>query len=141
MNQDAMLLVHLISGILFIAAIVFALLLKAKNADLSKEIKELGENHEHQKHVLSSSIRSGEKKIAELMDKISLLDSKLTTANLDKAGLESANKLFRMENKKLLEAASDDITINVKAMDDAKIIAENPRPKRRYKKKKPSNKG
>jgi hypothetical protein len=70
-----------------------------------------------------------------LVDEKTILEKTIQVKELSIAGLESKVDVLYRENKKLLLAASDDVTINVKTADDANIVSENPKPKRRYFKK------
>jgi len=139
MNENITLFIHLLSGIVLIFMFVWSVTSHSnykneveKNKTRENELS----NASLEIDKISIAIRQAERKIAELVDKNASLEKQLQTSMLEKASLESVNKLLKVENTKLLKAASDDITINVKAMDDAKIIAENPKPKRRYNKKK-----
>jgi hypothetical protein len=144
MSDNTTLFIHLFSSILLGFTIIWALV----NRNNYKKEKQENEENEYELKKLHieaektySTLLQAEKKIVELLDKNSLLNKEVQTAKIENAGLESANKVLKLENAKLLKAASDDITINVKAMDDAKIIAENPKPKRRYFKKSKKNTG
>lgn len=143
MNENLTLFIHLLSGIALVFMFVWSV---TSHSNYKKEVEKNKAREDELSNAsleidkISNAVRQAERKIAELLDKNVSLEKQLQTSMLEKAGLESANKLLKLENAKLLKAASDDITINVKAMDDAKIIAENPKPKRRYNKKKRNQK-
>lgn len=121
----------------FISAIINA----ASNKTLTKELDILETDIEKNRVVISSQ----SKQISKQVDTIAELESKLSTANfvihskdVEIAELEGKLTVTSKTNSKLLKEVSDDITVNVKAGDDANLKVEKPKRRKPYKKRKPN---
>ena len=139
MNENLILAAHIFSIALLMVSVFFMFFYRSNYKTLSDAYEKLFADNKKQKAITAqfeSEVNSCNKKIVAFSDKIALLEKEIINQKMHNASLETSNNMLKKENSKLLKAASDDITINVKAMDDAKIIAENPKPKRRYNKKK-----
>ncbi len=136
MEHNTLLLISV--SVIAVTAIITTLIfasIRSKNEKLiSESLEDLAEANANLV-IVSNKMKSQEKQISALVDEKAMLEKTIQVKELSIAGLESKVDVLYRENKKLLTAASDDVTINVKAADDAKIIAENPKPKRRYFKK------
>jgi hypothetical protein len=136
MEHNTLLLISV--SVIAVTAIITSLIfasIRSKNEKLiSESLEDLAEANANLV-IVSNKMKSQEKQISALVDEKAMLEKTIQVKELSIAGLESKVDVLYRENKKLLTAASDDVTINVKAADDAKIIAENPKPKRRYFKK------
>jgi hypothetical protein len=120
---------------------VSALINAAANTQLTHDIEELSSENNNLSHIISRR----EKAVAKQLDQITHLESKLSTANLllhnkdvEIAELEGKLKVTSRTNTKLLKEVADDITVNVKAGDDANLKVQKPKRRKPYKKKKPN---
>lgn len=136
MEHNTLLLISLsvIALVAIITSFVFASKLANNEKIMSESLEDLTEANANLV-IVSNKIKSLEKQICALVDEKTALEKTIQVKDLNIAGLESKIDVLYRENKKLLTAASDDVTINVKAADDAKIVSENPKPKRKYFKK------
>lgn len=129
---------HLVIGgmLLFIIVHVIATIVvnkrnKAALKDANDQVNNLKEGMVNKQEALNRA----DIKISTLTTEIKQLHFVINADSKEIASLTGQNALLKAENKKLLEAASDDVTINVVA-EEASIPVVNPTPRRRYKKKK-----
>lgn len=122
---------------------VSALINGASNKHLNRHCDELSSENNKLSHMISKK----DKDVAKQLDQISHLESKLSTANLllhnkdvEIAELEGKLKATSRTNTKLLKEVADDITVNVKAGDDAPVNVQKPKRRKPYKKRKPNGK-
>lgn len=136
MEHNNLLLISLsvIAVVAIITSFVFASKLAKHEEIMSDSIEDLAQANTNLL-IVSNKMKSQEKQISTLVDEKTILEKTIQVKELSIAGLESKVDVLYRENKKLLLAASDDVTINVKTADDANIVSENPKPKRRYFKK------
>jgi peptidoglycan hydrolase CwlO-like protein len=136
MEHNTLLLISLsvIAVVAIITSFVFASKLAKHEEIMSDSLQDLAEANGNLA-IVSNKMKSQEKQISALVDSKATLEKTIQVKDLSIAGLESKVDVLYRENKKLLLAASDDVTINVKTADDANIVSENPKPKRRYFKK------
>jgi len=136
MEHNTLLLISLsvIAVVAIITSFVFASKLAKHEEIMSDSIEDLAQANTNLL-IVSNKMKSQEKQISTLVDEKTILEKTIQVKELSIAGLESKVDVLYRENKKLLLAASDDVTINVKTADDANIVSENPKPKRRYFKK------
>lgn len=136
MEHNNLLLISLsvIAVVAIITSFVFASKLAKHEEIMSDSIEDLAQANTNLL-IVSNKMKSQEKQISTLVDEKTILEKTIQVKELSIAGLESKVDILYRENKKLLLAASDDVTINVKTADDANIVSENPKPKRRYFKK------
>jgi len=128
-------------SVIAVVAIIVSIVFASKAAELKAIIAESQDDLAKANNscaLVSSKMRAQEKQISQLSDEKAILAQNIHVKDIKIASLESKVDILYKENKKLLGAASDDVTINVKAADDAKIVSENPKPKRRFYKKKSS---
>ena len=128
-------------SVIAVVAIIVSIVFASKVAELKAIIAESQDHLAKANNscaLVSSKMRAQEKQISQLSDEKAILAHNIQVKDIKIASLESKVDILYKENKKLLVAASDDVTINVKAADDAKIVSENPKPKRRFYKKKSS---
>jgi septal ring factor EnvC (AmiA/AmiB activator) len=136
MEHNTLLLISLsvIAVVAIITSFVFASKLAKHEKNMSDFLEDLAQANTNLA-IVSNKMKSQEKQISTLVDEKTILEKTIQVKELSIAGLESKVDVLYRENKKLLIAASDDVTINVKTADDANIVSENPKPKRRYFKK------
>lgn len=132
-------IIHIVSAVVVVGLIIYAIV---NRAYLNQLIDDAGAN-EVTIQALRSELGLVRKTSSNLEQRLSdckkELDNSIKSVTLKDikiAELSSRVDVLHRENKKLLVAASDDVTINVKTADDAKIVSENPRPKKKYYKKK-----
>jgi len=123
----------------FISAIINS----ASNKQLTTDNEELDAENKKLHQIISKR----EKDVAKQLDEIAHLESKLSTSNLllhnkdvEIAELEGKLKATSRTNTKLLKEVADDITVNVKAGDDAPVNVQKPKRRKPYKKRKPNGK-
>lgn len=134
-NNLLLLSISVVAVVAIIVSIVFASKVAELKAIIAESQDDLA-NANNSCALVSSKMRAQEKQIAQLSDEKAALAKDIQVKDIKIASLQSKIDVLYNENKKLLVAASDDVTINVKAADDAKIVSENPKPKRRFYKKK-----
>jgi hypothetical protein len=139
--MDLKLLLPLFVGIFAIFAVVSAMINAASNKALRNEIDENLAEIAKLKSLLDAEMKQTVKRT----DKISELDSKLSAANyvihskdVEIAELEGKLAATSRTNTKLLKEVADDITVNVKAGDDAPVNVQKPKRRKPYKKRKPN---
>lgn len=132
-------IIHIVSAVVVVGLIIYTIV---NRAYLNQLVDDAGAN-EVTIQALRSELGLVRKTSSNLEQRLSdckkELDNSIKSVTLKDikiAELSSRVDVLHRENKKLLVAASDDVTINVKAADDAKIVSENPRPKKKYYKKK-----
>ena len=122
-----------------VALIIYAIV----NRAYVNQLVDDAEANEVTVHALKSELglarntsSSLEKRLSDCKKELDNAIKSITMKDIKIAELSSRVDILYKENKKLLVAASDDVTINVKVADDANIVSENPRPKKKYYKKK-----
>jgi hypothetical protein len=132
-------IIHIVSAVVVVGLIIYTIVNRAYLKQLlddvdANEVTILSLRSELE---LTRKISSAhEKKFFDCKKELAVSFKSATMKDIKIAELSSRVDVLHRENKKLLVAASDDITINVKVADDAKIVSENPRPKKKYYKKK-----
>ena len=128
-------------SILCVWGFISAIINSASNKSLTLENEELSNDTQKMQVTISSQ----SKQISKVLDEISDLQSKLSTANfvihskdVEIAELEGKLSVTSRTNSRLLKEVADDITVNVKAGDDANLKVEKPKRRKPYKKKKPN---
>ena len=142
MEQPTILIVTL--SVITIISVITAIMYGSRVADLRALLTEEENNHgkvSEAYQVVTAKLRSLEKNISDHVDKEAILEKTIQLAEIKNAALQSKVDVLINENKKLLTAASDDITINMKVADDATVNAEKPKPKRKFYKKKSTGSG
>jgi len=134
-NNAIIIALTVITIIAIISSIIFASRVADLKALLAEE-ERLKEKASDAHNLAATKVRSLEKDLSEIVDKKTIVEKELQLAQIKIGALQSKADVLFNENKKLLEAAADDVTINLKAGDDAKVIAENPKPRRKFHKKK-----
>jgi septal ring factor EnvC (AmiA/AmiB activator) len=139
--MDLKLLAILILSIAGLWAIVSAMINAAANKTLKNETadKSLRINE------LESKLRGKNSSLSKSADTIADLEHQLKTAHvviqnrdIEIAELEGKLNATTRTNTKLLKEVADDITVNVKAADDAPVHVQKPQRRKPYKKKKPN---
>jgi hypothetical protein len=132
-------IIHIVSAIVVVALIIYAIV----NRAYVNQLVDDAEANEVTVHALKSELglarntsSSLEKRLSDCKKELDNAIKSITMKDIKIAELSSRVDILYKENKKLLVAASDDVTINVKVADDANIVSENPRPKKKYYKKK-----
>ena len=132
-------IIHIVSAVVVVGLIIYTIV----NRAYLNQLVDDAEANEVTIQALRSELGLVRKTSSNLEQRLSdckkELDNSIKSVTLKDikiAELSSRVDVLHRENKKLLVAASDDVTINVKAADDAKIVSENPRPKKKYYKKK-----
>ena len=115
------------------------------NSQSNKALTSSLDEYEVDLDKCSQTISRKEKEIVACNDQIAELHSKLSTSNLllhnkdvEIAELEGKLSAISRTNTKLLKEVSDDITVNVKAGDDAPVVVQKPKRRKPYKKRKPN---
>lgn len=132
-------IIHIVSAVLVVGLIIYAIV----NRAYVNQLVDDAEANEVTVQALRSELglarntsSSLEKRLSDCKKELDNAIKSVTLKDIKIAELSSRVDLLYRENKKLLVAASDDVTINVKVADDANIVSENPRPKKKYYKKK-----
>lgn len=142
MEQPTILIVTL--SVITIISVITAIMYGSRVADLRALLTEEENNHSKVSEayqVVTAKLRSLEKNISDHVDKEAILEKTIQLAEIKNAALQSKVDVLINENKKLLTAASDDITINMKVADDATVNTEKLKPKRKFYKKKSTGSG
>jgi hypothetical protein len=128
-------------SILSVWGFISAIINSASNKSLTLENEELSNDTQKMQVTISSQ----SKQINNVLYEISDLQSKLNTANfvihskdVEIAELEGKLSVTSRTNSRLLKEVADDITVNVKAGDDANLKVEKPKRRKPYKKRKPN---
>ena len=131
-------IIHIVSAVVVVGLIIYTIV----NRAYLNQLVDDAEANEVTIQALRSELGLVRKTSSNLEQRLSdckkELDNSIKSVTLKDikiAELSSRVDILYKENKKLLVAASDDVTINVKVADDAKIVSENPRPNKRYYKK------
>lgn len=132
-------IIHIVSALVVVGLIIYAIV----NRAYVNQLVDDAESNEVRIHALKSELglarntsSSLEKRLSDCKKELDNAIKSVTLKDIKIAELSSRVDILYKENKKLLVAASDDVTINVKVADDANIVSENPRPKKKYYKKK-----
>ena len=132
-------IIHIVSAIVVVALIIYTIVNRAYVNQLvdDAEANEVTVQALRSELGLARNTSSNlEKRLSDCKKELDNAIKSVTLKDIKIAELSSRVDLLYRENKKLLVAASDDVTINVKVADDANIVSENPRPKKKYYKKK-----
>lgn len=144
MTQEVSNIIHIISAIAVVGLVIYAIVNRA-NLIAALETLTQQEATINGLNILNKSksndLMKSDMKVSELVRDNNGLLSKMQQKDIEIAKLNSKVDVLFRENKKLLVAASDDVTINVKVADDANIVSENPRPKKKYYKPKSKTNG
>lgn len=144
MTQEVSNIIHIISAIAVVGLVIYAIVnranLIAALETLTQQEATINGLNTINKHK-SNDLMKSDMKVSELVRDNNGLLSKMQQKDIEIAKLNSKVDVLFRENKKLLVAASDDVTINVEVADDAKIVSENPRPKKKYYKPKSKTNG
>jgi len=139
MTQEVSNIIHIISALTVVGLVIYVIVNRA-NLIAALETLTQQESTINGLHIINKSksndLMKSDMKVSELTRDNNALLSKMQQKDIEIAKLNSKVDVLYRENKKLLVAASDDVTINVKVADDANIVSENPRPKKKYYKKK-----
>lgn len=139
MTSEISNIIHIVSAVVVVGLIIYAIVNRAYLHQLIADAEANEVTIQGLKSELGLARNTSSNLEQRLSDCKKELDNSIKSVTLKDikiAELSSRVDILYKENKKLLVAASDDVTINVKAADDAKIVSENPRPKKRYYKKK-----
>lgn len=132
-------IIHIVSAVVVVGLIIYTIVNRAYLNQLIADVEANDVTIQGLKSELGLSRTTSSNLEKRLSDCKKELDNSIKSVMLKDmkiAELSSRVDVLHRENKKLLVAASDDVTINVMAADDAKIVSENPRPKKKYYKKK-----
>lgn len=132
-------IIHIVSAVVVVGLIIYTIVNRAYLNQLidDAEANEVTIQALRSELGLARNTSSNlEKRLNDCKKELDNSIKSVTLKDIKIAELSSRVDVLHRENKKLLVAASDDVTINVKAADDAKIVSENPRPKKKYYKKK-----
>ena len=144
MTQEVSNIIHIISALTVVGLVIYVIVNRA-NLIAALEVLDQQEATINGLNALnknkSNDLMKSDMKVSELTRDNNGLLSKMQQKDIEIAKLNSKVDVLYRENKKLLVAASDDVTINVKVADDANIVSENPRPKKKYYKPKSKNNG
>jgi hypothetical protein len=144
MTQEVSNIIHIISALTVVGLVIYVIVNRA-NLIAALETLTQQESTINGLHIINKSksndLMKSDMKVSELTRDNNALLSKMQQKDIEIAKLNSKIDVLYRENKKLLVAASDDVTINVKVADDANIVSENPRPKKKYYKPKSKNNG
>jgi hypothetical protein len=132
-------IIHIVSAVVVVGLIIYTIV---NRAYLNQLIDDAEANEvtiqalRSELGLVRNTSSNLEKRLNDCKKELDNSIKSVTLKDIKIAELSSRVDVLHRENKKLLVAASDDVTINVKAADDAKIVSENPRPKKKYYKKK-----
>jgi len=132
-------IIHIVSAVVVVGLIIYTIV---NRAYLNQLIDDAEANEvtiqalRSELGLVRNTSSNLEKRLNDCKKELDNSIKSVTLKDIKIAELSSRVDVLHRENKKLLIAASDDVTINVKAADDAKIVSENPRPKKKYYKKK-----
>ena len=139
--MDFKLLAIVLLSIGGIWAMVSALINSAANGELKKD----NDAKKLRISELESQIKGKNTSLVNASDNLADLEHKLKTAeviiqnrDLEIAELEGKLTTMSKTNTKLLKEVADDITVNVKAGDDAPVNVQKPKRRKPYKKRKPN---
>lgn len=132
-------IIHIVSAVVVVGLIIYAIVNRAYVNQLIADAEANDVTIQGLKSELGlarNTSSSLEKRLSDCKKELDNSIKSVTLKDIKIAELSSRVDVLHRENKKLLVAASDDVTINVTVADDAKIVSENPRPKKKYYKKK-----
>ncbi|NDC95293.1 hypothetical protein EB118_15060 [bacterium] len=108
--------------------------LKNETADKSLRISEL----ESQLRGKNSSLAKSADTIADLEHQLKTAQIIIQNCDIEIAELQGKLNATTRTNTKLLKEVADDITVNIKAGDDAPVNVQKPKRRKPYKKRKPN---
>lgn len=139
--MDFKLLAIILLAIGGIWSMVSALINSAANGELKKD----NDAKKLRISELESQIKGKNTSLVNASDNLADLEHKLKTAEIiiqsrdvEIAELQGKLEAISKTNTKLLKEVADDITVNVKAGDDAPVNVQKPKRRKPYKKRKPN---